>query len=133
MTTDSKHAKPSKTAQAIAGFKAAINILGNWGCTSEQIQNILAMSKSTYYKNLKAPNKVTLNPDQLERISYLLNIHAALRVIFSNPENLYNFMSMPNQNPYFKGRPPLEMIATGRFAALYETAKRIDALRSAQW
>jgi len=42
---------------------------------------------------------VRLSQDQLTRASYVLNIHAALRTVFENPENLYGFMAMPNNNP----------------------------------
>lgn len=63
----------------------------------------------------------------------MLNIHSALRVIFDNPENLYGFMAMANHNPFFQGRTPLEVMSQGDFVSLYETFKRIDALRGAQW
>ena len=89
------------------------------------------MKRSTFYKYREGGDRPQLTGDQLERISYILNIHAALRVLFDNPENVYGFMSMENHNPYFNGRSPLDIIATGNFGALYETARRIDALRGA--
>ena len=87
------------------------------------------MKKSTYYKNRESVDTARLSGDQVERISYILNIHAALRIVFDNPENVYGFMSMPNNNSYFNGRTPLTVISTGNFGALYETFKRVDALR----
>ena len=62
----------------------------------------------------------------------MLNIHAALRMIFDNPDNLYGFVNMVNHNPFFNGRTPLAIMGTGDFAALYETYKRIDSLRGGQ-
>lgn len=118
---------------ATAGLKAAFNILNKWGCTQEQAMSILRLPKATYYKYLNNPEAARLNDDQVERLSYLVNIHAHLRLLFENPENQYGFMSMKNNNPFFNGRSPLEIIATGSFAALYETHKRIDSLRGSQW
>ena len=115
------------------GLKAVFNILDKWGCNREQILNILQISRSAYHKYRADPTSAKLNNDQLERLSYLLNIHAALRIVFDNPDNVYGFMSMPNQNPFFNGAAPLEIIASGNFGALYETHSRIDALRGGGW
>ena len=54
-------------------------------------------------------------------------------MVFTNPDNVYGFMKMVNNNPYFNGRTPLSLIATGQFGALYEVAKRVDSMRSGQW
>lgn len=35
-----------------------------------------------------------------------LNIHAALRLAFDNPENVYGFPSMENRNEFFNGHAP---------------------------
>jgi hypothetical protein len=72
---------------------------------------------------------VNLDRDQLTRISFVLNIHAALRVIFDNPDNVYGFMRMANHNEFFNGRSPLEVMSTGDMVAVYEAFRRIDALR----
>lgn len=121
-------------AVAASGLKAAVRILDRWKATGEQGEAILRVSHSTYArakgKNL---SEIKLDSDQLTRISYVLNIHAALRMLFENPDNVYGFISMENHNPYFNGRSPLEVISRGDFAALYETFKRIDSLRGAQW
>jgi len=116
---------------AAKGLKATLNILDKWGCGAEQQQAILGMKKSTFYKARANTGNTALTGDQLERLSYILNIHAALRVVFDNPKNTYAFMGLKNKNPYFNGRAPLDLISTGQFGALYETFRRIDALRGA--
>ena len=120
--------KLNSKAQGI-GLKAALNILTKWDCSTIEKQAILGMAKSTFYKYQNRPENATLSHDQIERISYILNIHAALRIVFSNPENVYGFMKMPNQNSYFSGRTPLEIIATGQFSSLYEVFKRVDYMK----
>lgn len=120
-------------ALSMAGFKAADNILSSWGCSAQQSQNILKVSSTSYHKFKVNPEKTNLSDDQLERVSYLLNMHQALRIVFSNHENVSGFMSMQNCNDYFAGRTPLDIINSGKFGDLYEVAKRIDALRGGLW
>ncbi len=130
---DSEHGKKSTLDIGAAGFKAALNILDKWGCSNEQQQAILSLPKSTFFKYKKNPDNVRLDGDHLERLSYLLNIHAYLRIIFDNPKNVYGFMGMKNNNIFFNGRSPLDIISSGKFSALYETFKRIDAMRGGHW
>lgn len=120
---------------AAAGLKAAVAILEKWGATGEQGGAILRVSRSTYARAKRRDPawEVSLDEDQLTRVSLVLNIHSALRVIFDNPENLYGFMAMSNHNAFFEGRSPLEVMAQGDFISIYETFKRIEALRGAQW
>lgn len=119
---------------AAAGLKAAVRILDKWRASGEQGEAILRVSHSTYARARRSDlAEIKLDSDQLTRVSYVLNIHAALRMLFDNPENLYGFVNMMNHNPYFNGRTPLEIMESGDFAALYETFKRIDSLRGSQW
>ncbi len=120
-------------AMSIAGFKAADNILSNWGCSAQQSQSIMKVSRSSYHKFKAKPETANLTDDQLERVSYILNIHQALKIVFSNPANINGFMTMNNYNDFFAGRAPLEIITSGSFGDLYEVAKRIDALRGGLW
>lgn len=89
-----KQAYVSNNIDHSKAFMMGVNILDKWQCTSAQKQAILSIPKSTYHRYLKEPNSVLLNPDQLERLSYIANIHQALRIVFSNPDNVYGFMKM---------------------------------------
>jgi hypothetical protein len=119
----------------VAGLRAALNILEKWGASSEQACRVLRISRSTYTRARQRDSQwsVGLDADQLQRISLVLNIHAALRLVFDNPENVYGFPSMENRNEFFNGRAPLDIMAQGDMISLYETFRRIDALRGAQW
>ncbi|MFS1873311.1 MbcA/ParS/Xre antitoxin family protein [Enterovibrio norvegicus] len=134
MSEISGKTKPITTKQmSVAGFKAANNILKGWGIEASDAMNIMGLAKSTYHKYKADPERANLTKDQLERVSYLLNIHSALRIVFDNQENVQGFMNMINHNAYFEGRAPIEVIKQGRVADLYEVASRIDVLRSGQW
>jgi hypothetical protein len=121
--------------QCVAGLRVALNILDKWGASSEQACRVLRISRSTYTRARQRDSawSVGLDADQLQRISMVLNIHAALRLVFDNPENVYGFPSMENRNEFFNGRAPLDIMAQGDMISLYETFRRINALRGAQW
>lgn len=121
--------------RAATGLKAAVAILDNWGATGDQATAILRVSRSTLARAKRRDPEwqVSLDEDQLTRLSLVLNIHTALRVIFDNPENLYGFMAMHNHNEGFNGRSALEIIANGSMLSLYDVFQRIDSLRGAQW
>jgi len=116
-----------------AAFRLGNNILEKWGCSAIEKQAILGLSKSSYQRYKKDNGSANLSNDQLERISYVANIHQSLRMVFSNPDNVHGFMGMKNNNPYFNGVSPLSLIKSGNFGALYEVFKRIDGMRNGQW
>ena len=116
-----------------AAFRMGDNVLEKWDCSPAEKQAILGLSKACYYRFQNDNDKSKFSNDQLERLSYIANIHQSLRIVFSNPDNVYGFMGMKNDNPYFNGRTPLSLIATGNFGTLYEVFKRIDAMRNGQW
>lgn len=118
----------NQKALAIAGFKAADRILSLWGCSTMQSQSILKVSESSYYKFKSKPETTKLSDDQLERVSHLLNIHQSLHMLFSNPANVNGFMILKNDNDFFAGRTPIEIISSGRFGDLYEVSRRISVL-----
>ena len=124
--------KYTSEINASIAFRLGDNILEKWGCSSVEKQAILQLKKSSYHRYQKDNNSASLSSDQLERISYLANIHDSLRSVFSNPENVYSFMKMKNENAYFNGRTPLSIINSGNFGALYEVFKRIDAMRNSK-
>lgn len=134
MTALAQAAVLSKT-QCVTGLRAALRILDKWQASTDQACRILRISRSTCTRARQddAGWSVSLDMDQMHRISFVLNIHAALRTIFDNPENVYGFASLANHNDFFNGRTPLEIMAQGDFISLYETFRRIDALRGAQW
>lgn len=116
----------NKPGQAGVALKAVFKILQKWGASEKQQCAILQLSVSSCSKLQSDQNSVKLSPEQLERISYLLNIHASLRSIFDNPENVYGYMSMKNNNPPFNGRSPLDLLSDGQLRQVYVTFKHME-------
>ncbi|MGM0785972.1 MAG: hypothetical protein ACQEUM_17900 [Pseudomonadota bacterium] len=123
----------SNQDKATKGLKTAVTILEKWGATTEQGAAILNVPAGIYSQAQRHDPEwhVSLDDNQLARISYVLNIHAALRVIFNDPEDRYGFMAMPNHNPGFDGRSPLAVIACGDLGTLRETWLRVNMERPA--
>ena len=122
----------AKKDMALVGLRTALNILTKWKTSTEQAGNILRVSRSTISR-ARTDKAVSLDEDQLKRVSLVLNIHSALRMLFDNPANVYGLMQMENHNEFFNGRSPMDVVQGGDMIALYETFRRIDSLRGAQW
>jgi hypothetical protein len=115
--------------KAFVGLKACLRIIQKWRATPSQACRIVRISSHTYRRVLSGNgDSVRLNVDQLYRVSMVLNIHAALKMTFNNPLNVYQFPSLNNHNDFFNGRTPLEIMAQGDFISLYETCRRIQSL-----
>jgi hypothetical protein len=121
------------TQTGAVGFKAVNRIFDKWGVDLAQRLAMLRLPRSTYYKYTQSPDSIKLDSDQLTRISYVLNIYAALKIIFNNRDNVNGFVKMPNHNPFFNGRTPLDVMGSGVMSDMYETFKRIDGMRGAGW
>ncbi|MGI2227685.1 hypothetical protein [Shewanella frigidimarina] len=110
---------------AKVGMEAALTILDKWKCTQAQVQAVLNLPEN--YKSLDL-DTLKINREQIERISYILNIHASLRSTFSNPENVYGFMNMANNNEYFNGRKPIDLICNGEIEGFKSLTYYVDSL-----
>lgn len=115
------------------GLKTALAILQKWQCSEAEKQALLGIKRSTLHKYQDDPNSARATNDLAERVSYLLNIHHALRLLFSNPENVYGFVRLENQSAPFNGLTPMQFMQSGRCAALYEAFRHVDGLRGGQW
>lgn len=115
------------------GLKTALNILQKWECSEAEKLALLGIKRSTLHKYQDDPNSARATNDLAERVSYLLNIHHGLRLLFSNPENVYGFVRLENQSTPFHGLTPMQFMQSGRCAALYEVFRHVDGLRGGQW
>lgn len=110
-------------------FKVVLNIFDKWQCTTEEALTLLGLKRSTWFKYKSAPEKASYSHDITERISYILNIHAALRILFSNPESVYQWVRKPNKAPFFNGRSAMDIMLQGRVVDLWAVASRLNAER----
>jgi hypothetical protein len=112
----------------------AVNILfAHWQINDEQRIKLLGFTDdASLHQFENSPEKLTLNLEQQSRLSLLLNIHSGLRRLFTNPDNIYGFMSLVNHNPPFNGKTPFE-IACHQRKGLYLVSNAIDGMVSGGW
>ena len=112
---------------ALRGFFALADY---WGLTRDQAMRLLGIDSTSTYSLWKREGTRKLPADTLERISYLLGIHKALRIIFSRHEDsVREWIKKPNEDPFFGGRSALDYMLAGRVVDLYQVRRYLDAHR----
>lgn len=105
-------------------------ILEKWCCnTDEQLRLLGISSRSTLNKYKESKGGIRLSVDIQERMSYILNIHKCLRILFSADDSIYGWVRKPNSHPFFAGRSAMDVMNGGRVADLYEVATRLQSWR----
>jgi hypothetical protein len=113
-----------------AGLRAFFNICKGWECKTEEMMTLLGInSRSTFFKYKKDPENVRLQHDTLERISYILNIHSALRILFSHPDSIYKWIRKANSNRLYKGKSAMDIMLGGRVMDIHWVMKYLDSRR----
>jgi hypothetical protein len=114
-----------------AALKALFNILNHWKIRDEDARELLGgISNGNYYqlkKNPRTPGK-SLDQDKLMRISYLIGIFKSLNILYSQ-RLADQWMQLPNSNPIFAGRTPLDYILRGGGPAMDMLRRLLDARR----
>ena len=80
------------------------------------------------YKMKRNPEGKILDAERLQRISYIVGIYKALRILYG--KDLGNrFMHLPNSNRMFNGSTPLEYMKKGGLLAMQDVRRLLDARR----
>lgn len=114
------------SAPALKGF---FNIMARWKVRDEDARALLGgVSNGPFYELKRHPERV-LEPDRLMRVSYLVGIFKALRILHA--EALADeWVHLPNQNPIFGGRAPLAYMIRGGLPAMQVVRRLLDARRA---
>jgi len=115
--------------QIRVAFKVILTIFEKWHCSTEEALILLGLKRSTWFKYKSHPETANFSPDLVERISYILNIHAALRILFSNQDSVYQWIRKPNKAPFYNGRSAMDIMLQGRVVDLWSVASRLNAER----
>jgi Protein of unknown function (DUF2384) len=109
---------------ALEGFFA---IVDKWEIPIERAGDLLGgMPRSTIYK-LKS-TAGTLRQDELTRISYIVGIYKALHILL--PDDLADrWITQPNDNPLFRGQPPVDYMVRAGIPGLQQVRSLLDAER----
>ena len=119
---------PISDAEDAAMFRAVVNLFGRWQLTDEQAATLLDMPVRTY-RRWKAGEQGRIDRDAKARLSNLMGVHKALRLIFREPQRGYGWIKASNQA--FGGRSALEIMLGGELTDLMRVRRFLDAERSA--
>lgn len=108
---------------------AYFNITAAWGLTAEEERTLLGSPpRSTFFK-WKSDRSARLSPDTLERISYVMGIYKALRILLPTEEAANDWVKKPNTAPGFNGKSALDRMLAGRVVDLADVRRYLDAER----
>jgi hypothetical protein len=121
----SKSERERLSPAAVRGF---FNIVALWAIRDDDAKVLLGgLSNGPYYEMKKNPDRV-LDTDRLLRISYLIGIFKALRILYSK-KLADQWVQLPNTNRIFGGQTPLAYMIKGGLPAMQTVRRLLDARR----
>jgi uncharacterized protein (DUF2384 family) len=102
-------------------------IFGRWGVTDVDAAVILGGISPKTYRRWRDGEYGRVNRDLADRMSHILGIHKALRIIFAEPAQGYRWMSQPNAG--FAGQTPLQLLLRGGMEDLRRLRRYLDSVR----
>lgn len=139
MTATAATRQPQQAVDArrksTVAFEAALGIARLWGLTDEQLSVLLGgVGRATLHRwkaQLAAGGRISteFGPDTLDRVSYLVGIHKALRILFMDAAQADGWVKRPNDGLGFGGRSALERMLGGRMEDLRYVRRYLDGWR----
>lgn len=117
---------PITDEEAAAMFRAALNLFRLWDITDEQAATLLDQPVRTY-RRWKAGEIGRINRDGKARLSNLMGIHKALRLILREPQRGYAWIKAANAA--FGDRSALDVMLGGDLTDLMRVRRYLDAER----
>lgn len=114
-------------AEVAAMFRAVVNLFRLWGITDAEAATLLDLPVRTFAR-WKAGEIGRIGRDGKARLSNLLGIHKALRLIFREPQRAYAWVKAPNDA--FGGKRALDVMLGGDLIDLMRVRRYLDAERS---
>lgn len=126
---------PTSSARVItdeegaAMARAAVTLFRRWEVSDRDACILLGGLSARSYARWKAGSIGRLDRDLKARLSNLMGVHKALRLIFTDPERGYRWIRRPNEA--FAGRSALDVMLDGELTDLMRVRRCLDAERGA--
>jgi len=117
---------PITDEEAAAMFRASLNLFRLWGVNDDQAAIILDVPRRTFAR-WKAGDIGRLGRDGKARLSNLMGIHKALKIIFNEATRGYAWIKAPNQA--FGGASALNVMLGGELTDLMRVRRYLDSER----
>jgi hypothetical protein len=112
--------------EAGAMLRAAVNLFGLWKLTDGQAAILLGVPVRSYVR-WKTDGKASMGRDLKARLSNLMGIHKALRLVFREPQRGYDWVRASNSA--FGGKSALVVMLGGELTDLMRVRRYLDSER----
>jgi hypothetical protein len=118
---------PPEEAQAMQ--RAIIRLFDHWGITDHEASVLLGDLSPRTYQRWKAGQYGRAGVDIVTRMSNLIGIHKALRLLFTDPARGYGWVRASNST--FGGKSALAIMFGGQITDIMRVRRYLDAQRGA--
>jgi uncharacterized protein (DUF2384 family) len=118
--------EPITDEEAAAMLRAVLNLFRLSGLSDDQASVLLDLPVRTY-RRWKAGQVGRIDRDGKARLSNIMGIHKALRIVFTEPARGYAWIKAPNAA--FANRSALDVMLGGELTDLMRVRRYLDAER----
>jgi hypothetical protein len=115
--------------EGAAMARAIVNLFAQWDLTDEQARTLLGSISLSTWARWKKGTIGNVPRDLKARLSNLMGIHKALRIIFKDKERVYGWVK--RENEAFGGASALNIMMGGEMTDLMRVRHYLDAERGA--
>lgn len=108
--------------------RAVVNLAARWELTDDQMATLLGGISTRTYKRWKSGELGRASIDTAARMSNLMGIHKALRLLFRDVSRGYAWVK--SQNDAFNGEIALDIMLGGQLTDLMRVRRYLDSVRS---
>lgn len=116
-------------AEKLAMQKAMVNLSDRWGLTNDQAAILLGGMSTRTFGRWKVGEFGDVSVDQAARLSNLMGIHKALRLLFKDTHRAYGWVK--RSNAFFEGTPALDIMLGGNLTDIMRVRRLLDSMRTA--
>ena len=117
---------PITDEEAEAMFRACVNLFRLWRLSDNDAAVLLDLPVRTFAR-WKTGAIGRIGRDQKARLSNIIGIHKALRIIFWEPDRAYGWIRASNSA--FGGRSAIDVMLSGELTDLMRVRRYLDAER----
>lgn len=115
-------------AENIAMQRAMVRLADRWGLTSKEAAILLGGISPRTFGRWKSQEFGDVGPDLAARLSNLMAIHKALRLLFKDPSRGYSWIKKNNTG--LGGQTALDVMLGGNLTDIMRVRRLLDAQRA---
>ena len=114
-------------AEGAAMARAVVNLFAKWDITDAQAAILLGGLSARTWARWKVGDIGRIPRDLKSRLSNLMGIHKALRIIFTENDRAYGWIKRPNEA--FSGAPAIDVMLGGELTDIMRVRRYLDSVR----